>query len=125
MKVKLDENMPAPMAALFRQAGHDVATVTEQGMSGSEDPEVLRAATTEQRVLVTFDTDFGNVRNYPLGTHVGVVVFRLHDQRWAVLERPARRVLESRLLDRLGGGLAVVDETRIRLRAATKTEESP
>ena len=66
--------------------------------------------------MITFDVGFGNIRAFPLGSHAGVVVFRLHDQRWAVLEEPARRLLRSGTLDRLGRGLAIIDESRIRIR---------
>jgi hypothetical protein len=30
---------------------------------------------------MTFDLDFADVRHYPPGSHGGIVVFRLHDQR--------------------------------------------
>lgn len=124
MRVKLDENMPAAMLELLQTAGHDPTTVTQQGLSGAADRDVMQAATAEGRILLTFDTDFGNVRHYPVGSHSGVVVFRLRDQRWAQLEGPARRLLESRVLERLHGGLAIVDESRIRLRTGKK-EETP
>jgi hypothetical protein len=65
---------------------------------------------------MTFDVGFGDIRSYPVGSHAGVVVFRLQDQRWAVLKKPAERVVASDLLDRLQGGLAIVDEKRMRIR---------
>lgn len=116
MKVKLDENMPAAMIELLRGAGHDPATIAEEALSGSGDEEVIKTASAEGRVLMTFDVGFGNIRAFPLGGHAGVVVFRLHDQRWAVLKDPARRLLESGVLPRLNRGLAVVDESCIRVR---------
>ena len=48
-------------------------------------------------------------RTYPVGSHAGVVVFRLHDQRWAVLKEPAERLLGSGLLERLEYGIAIVE----------------
>jgi len=116
MKVKVDENMPTAMTGLLRGAGHDPATVTEEGLSGADDKQILNSATSEGRIMITFDVGFGNIRAFPLGSHAGVVVFRLHDQRWAVLEEPARRLLRSGTLDRLGHGLAIIDESRIRIR---------
>jgi hypothetical protein len=65
---------------------------------------------------LTFDLDFADIRRYAIGSHAGIVVFRLHDQRWAALERPSRRLIESGLLERLQGGLAIVDESRVRIR---------
>ena len=116
MRIKLDENMPRALAELLRSAGHDVSTVPEEALSGADDPPILRKATSERRALMTFDTDFGNIRNYPLGSHAGIVVFRLHDQRWAVLKGPARAIIESDLLERLHQGIAIVSETRVRVR---------
>ena len=43
---------------LLRQAGYDVASMTED-LPGKEDPEVLTRATNEQRVILTFDRDYG------------------------------------------------------------------
>lgn len=116
MRLKLDENMPAAFTELVRQAGHDAMTVADEGLSGSADPKVLVAATAESRVLLTFDLDFADIRHYPAGTHAGIVVFRLADQRWTAMEEPARQLVASGILERIRGGLAIVDEVRIRVR---------
>lgn len=115
MKIKLDENMPAAMAHLLREAGHDAHTINDEGLSGANDTEVIKAATAEGRVLFTFDTGFGNVHAFPYGSHGGIVVFRLRDQRWDVMEETARRMLASGILERLEGELAIIDENRIRM----------
>ena len=118
MKLKLDENLPDSAATLCRDAGHDVETVVEENMSGAVDPDVMAAATREGRLLLTLDTDFADVRTYPPGTHGGIVVLRLHDQRWAALQPHLERVLASDVLQQVAGGLAIVTEARIRYRRA-------
>jgi len=105
MKIKLDENLPKALAALLRAAGHDVATLVEETLGGADDPQIIQATASEGRLLMTFDLDFADIRRYPIGSHAGIVVFRLHDQRWAVLEGPARRLLASGVLERLQRGL--------------------
>jgi predicted nuclease of predicted toxin-antitoxin system len=120
MRIKLDENMPLSLAALLRSAGHNVSTVPEENLSGEGDPLVLETAIKEGRLLMTFDVDFGDIRAYPVGSHAGVVVFRLHDQRWAVLKEPAERLLVSGLLERIEQGIAIVDENRIRVRSKSR-----
>jgi predicted nuclease of predicted toxin-antitoxin system len=122
VRIKLDENMPYAMTELLAEAGHDVDTVAGEGLGGADDTVVSRAATGEDRILLTFDLGFGNVRSYPPGSHAGVVVFRFRDQRWAVLEGPARRLLASQTLESMAGGVAIVDETRIRLRRGRREE---
>jgi hypothetical protein len=52
------------------------------------------------------------------------VVFRVQDQRWQALQRPVIRLLAERSLEKLGDGLAIVDETRIRLKRAPKRKQS-
>ena len=60
VKLKLDENLGRHAATLFRDAGHDVATVPDQGLSGAEDRRIIEASRSERRCLVTLDLDFGN-----------------------------------------------------------------
>ena len=75
---------------------------------------------------MTYDLDFADVRRFPAGEHAGLVVFRLHDQRWATLRAPVERLLALGLLEELEGKLAVVTKNRIRLRRApTKPESLP
>jgi predicted nuclease of predicted toxin-antitoxin system len=116
MKIKLDENLPTALAELLRAAGYDAMTVADEGLGGGKDPNLLQVATSENRVFLTFDLDFADIRQYPIGSHAGIVVFRLHDQRWVMLEQPTQRLVDSGLLGHLQGGLAIVDESRIRIR---------
>jgi len=75
LKLKLDENLGRQVAALLREAGHDVQTVPGEGLSGAADQTVWAAATAEERVLVTLDLDFADpIRFRPAA---GVVVLRL------------------------------------------------
>ncbi len=58
MRIKLDENMPAALVQLLQSAGHEVLTVADEELSGASDQDVLSAASSEGRLLMTFDTDF-------------------------------------------------------------------
>ena len=40
MRFKLDENLPAELTELFRQAGHEAVSVLDQGLGGAADPEI-------------------------------------------------------------------------------------
>jgi len=118
VKIKLDENLPDDLASLLRAAEYDVATVEEEGLAGHDDPPVLQAATKEDRVLMSFDLGFADIREYQPGTHAGIVVFRLKDQRWKMLQKLARRLVSTGALRELRRGLAIVDESRVRFRRA-------
>ncbi len=116
MKIKLDENLPDDLASLLRAADYDVSTVPEEGLAEYDDPPVLEAARAEDRVLMSFDLGFADIRRYPPGAHAGIVVFRLKDQRWKTLEKPVRRLVSTGALKELRQGLAIVDENRVRFR---------
>jgi predicted nuclease of predicted toxin-antitoxin system len=64
-------------AALFRRAGHDVATVPEQHLAGAGDRELIDVCRREGRCLVTLDLDFSNPLVFKPGECTGIAVLRL------------------------------------------------
>ena len=59
-KFLFNENVPASTVEAARQAGLDVASVTEL-CPGAVDLDVLARSISEDRILVTFDKDFGEI----------------------------------------------------------------
>jgi predicted nuclease of predicted toxin-antitoxin system len=104
-----NKNLPAPAIRLLRQSGHDVAAIREES-PGIDDQRVLARAVDEQRWLLTFDMDHGElIYRRGLAAPPALVLFRLG--RFAP-EDPALRLLA--LLDtaeaRAGGYFIVLDE---------------
>jgi predicted nuclease of predicted toxin-antitoxin system len=77
LRIKTDENIAARAVQLLRNAGHDVATVYEQALSGSSDQAVYQICCEEDRVLITLDRDFGQVQRFPPKDTAGIVVLEL------------------------------------------------
>ncbi|HEY3130676.1 MAG TPA: DUF5615 family PIN-like protein [Acidobacteriota bacterium] len=115
MKLKLDENLGERGANLFRAAGHDVATVSQQQLSSASDREIVAACRTEQRCLVTLDLDFGNPLRFPPWDQSGIAVLRLPrkttDQD---LLEACHTLIEGLAKDDIAGKLWIVERGRIR-----------
>lgn len=116
MIFKIDENLPADAARLLRASGFAADTVRDQGLSGADDEVVANVAQRENRVLITLDLDFSNIRAYPPEAYSGIVVLRVRNQDkrtvLAVLQR-AIRVLSHQSP---AGQLWIVESDRIRYR---------
>ncbi len=60
LKLLADENIPARAIELLRAAGYDLLSIRESA-PGVPDEEVLRLAVAQDRILVTFDRDYGEL----------------------------------------------------------------
>lgn len=116
MKFKLDENLPALVHRALTTLGHDAHTVTMEGLSGASDGVVLQACASEDRVLITLDMDFSDIRRYPPGSCPGIWVLRPSKQTFQVLEVLVRAAVRLSDSEPVGGRLWVIDEKRIRIR---------
>lgn len=77
MRLKVDENISRRAIRTMRDAGHDVATVAEQGLESSPDRDLARVCAGEGRALVSLDLDFANVLVFDPLMHAGIAVLRL------------------------------------------------
>lgn len=116
MRVKLDENLPATAKAAVAALGHDVETVADQGLGGSDDEAVTTAARRERRFLITLDRGMGDVRRYPPGSHPGILVIRVADQQTTVVLDALGAFFAHHNLDEFAGCTVVVRGHLVRVR---------
>ncbi|HEY4688822.1 MAG TPA: DUF5615 family PIN-like protein [Anaerolineae bacterium] len=113
MRILANENFPGDAVSALRQRGHDVAWVRTDA-PGSKDREVLARAQSEDRVLVTFDKDFGELAfRSRLSAQSGIVLFRIAVPSPDHLVRVVVAAFESRT--DWNGHFAVVEDNRIRM----------
>jgi len=71
-----DENIDQEVVAELRNRGHDVLTARESGLAGASDREILEAARSSGRVVMTHDADFGALAIRDGEPLLGVVYLR-------------------------------------------------
>jgi hypothetical protein len=114
MRFLANENFPGVGVKALEAAGHDVAWVraTAPGMA---DPDVLAWAVREDRILLTFDKDFGELaRASTLPSACGVVLFRIRMPRASAAGQRLVKIIAER--DNWAGHFSVVEPGRVRMR---------
>jgi len=115
MRFLANENFPGDAVTSLRAAGHDVVWVRTAG-PGTEDEDVLAWAVREDRILLTFDKDFGELAwRAGLSPDCGIVLFRLP----MPLSTVVGAALAARLCERndWSGHFSVIEPSRVRMRA--------
>ena len=115
MRLLVDENVPLIAVGALRAAGHDVYAASESAV-GEPDEGLLAQAHADQRLLITFDRDFGDlaVRRQQAASG-GIVLWRFVPSSPDEVADLLRHVL-ARTDVEWGGRLSVVDRRHIRQR---------
>ena len=116
MRWLANENMPLASIRRLRVAEHDVAAVIEDAPS-SEDAEVLARAVREDRIILTFDRDYGElIYRLRLPSPPGLVYFRFIPSK---PEEPSDRLLHllAKVEVSLEGYFTIVERGQVHQRA--------
>jgi predicted nuclease of predicted toxin-antitoxin system len=121
MRILANENFPFDAVEALRARGHEVAWIRTDA-PGSRDDEVLSRAQAENRIVVTFDKDFGELAfRFGLPASCGVILFRISARSSAHIAQTAVAALDRR--DDWIGHFAVIEDQRIRMTALPKHDE--
>lgn len=115
MRILADENVPLDAVRALRVAGHDVFSASESAPGASDEAHVARAID-EDRLILTFDLDFGRIAAAAAPRpQAGVAILRVAPQ-----DPEEITVLLVALLARADimwrGHLTVADRSHIRQR---------
>jgi predicted nuclease of predicted toxin-antitoxin system len=116
----LHECLPPSLAGLLRAAGHECAHVYELGLGlglgGQPDDQIMALADRQNQILISADTDFGELlANAPVSAP-SVILLRRTDKRPQPLADVILANLEQITDDLEAGALIVISDTRIRTR---------
>lgn len=116
MRFKIDENLPREFALMLRDAGHDAHDVVEESLGGQPDDRIAERCRAEDRVIVTLDLDFADIRMYPPQGLAGMLVLRAQHQDKRHLIRIFDRVIALLKTEEISHRLWIADETGVRIR---------
>lgn len=114
MRFLANENFPLPSVRLLRRAGHDVVSITEES-PGISDDRILARAVAEERIILTFDRDYGKLI-YRIGLVAAAVLLLRYEPRTP--QEPAHHILRLLPIDKLDltNRFTVADRERVRQR---------
>jgi hypothetical protein len=115
MRLLTNENFPGTAVAALIASGHDVVWV-RNAAPGVSDKDVLAWAIRDERILLTFDKDFGELaRASALPSACGVVLFRMPMPNPGDIGSRLSNLVMSR--DDWAGHFSVIEPGHIRMRA--------
>lgn len=115
MKFKLDENLGRAASQMLHEAGHDVATVSEQDLCSADDVSLIAVCQRELRCLVTLDLEFGNPLLYNPAEHAGIAVLRLPSRpSWKDLVEAVQTLTLGLERESIAGKLWIVQRGKVR-----------
>jgi predicted nuclease of predicted toxin-antitoxin system len=116
MRLKLDENLPAGLVETLMAFGHDVDTVPQEALTGQSDEKVWDAAQNTQRLLITQDLDFSDIRRFAPGTHSGILLVRLSNPSRRRMAERIRDIFQVEAVETWSKCFVVVTDRKIRVR---------
>lgn len=116
MRLLADMGVSLSTVQALRADGHDAIHLREEGLIRLPDAEILEKARREQRIVLTFDLDFGDLLATGTLSFPSVVVFRLRNERPEAVTTHVRSVLAQHNPELEGGAIIIVEEARHRVR---------
>lgn len=121
LRILANENIPGEAVKALRKAGHDVVWARTHA-PGRSDEAVLAQAQAEDRIVITFDKDFGELAfRWGLPTSSGIILFRAKTQGSAQATAVILEALHSR--SDWTGHFSVVEIDRIRVKPLPESKK--
>ncbi|PKP60851.1 MAG: hypothetical protein CVT88_01865 [Candidatus Altiarchaeales archaeon HGW-Altiarchaeales-1] len=114
LKFLADENIAKSLVRALRQNGYDVKDIKEEKLIGISDKEVINKAKEQDRIIITHDKDFGNLLNYPLQSHCGVILIRYMNQSPSYIIPKLIPLLDT-LKNKVKGSITIVTDDLVRI----------
>ncbi len=120
MNILADENVDASIVLFLRQQSHDVLWMAQEA-PGTPDAEILLCASRENRIILTFDRDFGELVFHYGRPAKGIILLRLQSDAPSTILSQFQS-LWPRLIAAAPNNFVVATFNKIRIRPLPLTE---
>jgi predicted nuclease of predicted toxin-antitoxin system len=100
----------------LRAATHDAVHLREEGLTRLPDPDIVAKAAQEQRVVLAFDLDFGDILAVARIQAPRVIIFRLRNQTPVGVNPRLFRVISDRERELASAAIIIVEDQGYRVR---------
>ena len=115
MRVLIDNPVSWRVGRALRAVGHDAVHVADLGMANAPDTAIYRHALSEQRIIITQDSDFDAI-HMSVSARTGVVLLRTSNGTPAYHSALLIELLGTLAADLERGAFVLVDDAVIRVR---------
>ena len=116
MRFLADMGVDIRVVDWLRERGHDAVHLREHGMHRAPDEAIFAKAIAEDRIVLTFDLDFGTLGALASDRSPGIVLFRLSNARLATVIARLGAVLADAADVLARPAIVLVEDTRLRIR---------
>lgn len=116
MRFLADMGVAQRVVEWLRAEGHDSVHLREEGLQRMPNGDIFEKAASENRIILTFDLDSGEIVALSGGRWISVILFRLHNTRTPHVIDRLDRVLRDSSHALEEGAIVVVQESRHRTR---------
>ena len=116
MRFLADMGVSMQVVEWLCSSGHDAIHLRNEGLQKLPNGEIFRKAIREERIVLTFDLDFGEIVAASGDASVSVILFRLRNTRADFVIQRLKIVLERSSEELAQGAVVLVEDGRHRLR---------
>ena len=125
MRFLADMGVDLRVVEWLRSHGHDAIHLRDEGLQRAPDDRVFAKALAEDRIVLTFDLDFGDLAVLRREPAARVILFRLENTRTTHVIERLEVVLTGSADALTRGAVVIVEEGRHRIRYLPIGEAGP
>lgn len=116
MKFLADMGISRSTVEWLKSIGYNAKHLREEGLQRLSDKDIFSKARKEERIILTFDLDFGEITASGGTTLPSIIIFRLQDERPVNVNRVLAQILTDAKEELSQGTIISASEKRFRVR---------